>query len=341
MKRKGFTLVELLVVIAIIALLMGILMPALARVRLMAQRMVCGTNLSGIGKAISLYTNDNDGDYPRSGGRLSTWGGLISTDYIDSFVSKDEKGAFGWPPRAPATISSALYLLVKYADAKPVQFWCKGDEGASAFQLEDDDRININNITSFQDLHDFGGSALQSYPGSYVSYAYHIPFGDGTSSPEANNGRPLNSMSETGMAVAADRNPYCDKNDDDRVTKLIAEGKVVKWEGNPDEYSSSGDLENSENHNKEGQQVLYNDGRVSFEKLPNVGIDNDNIWWPQPVVAVGTVLTDEQKQAPTASLPGYYRDPANEIANGEIEHLTTKPKDSVLLNQRNERVSGG
>jgi prepilin-type N-terminal cleavage/methylation domain-containing protein len=52
MKKKGFTLVELLVVIAIIALLMGILMPALARVRQIAFRMVCGTNLSGIGKAM-------------------------------------------------------------------------------------------------------------------------------------------------------------------------------------------------------------------------------------------------------------------------------------------------
>jgi len=57
MERKGFTLVELLVVIAIIALLMGILMPALARVRQVAFRMVCGTNLSGIGKAMLIYAN--------------------------------------------------------------------------------------------------------------------------------------------------------------------------------------------------------------------------------------------------------------------------------------------
>ena len=59
MKKKGFTLVELLVVIAIIALLMGILMPALARVRMIAYRMVCGANLSGIGKALLLYAGDS------------------------------------------------------------------------------------------------------------------------------------------------------------------------------------------------------------------------------------------------------------------------------------------
>ena len=67
MRKKGFTLVELLVVIAIIALLMGILMPALARVRLIAYRMVCGSNLSGIGKAIMLYAGDAKEEYPMPG----------------------------------------------------------------------------------------------------------------------------------------------------------------------------------------------------------------------------------------------------------------------------------
>ena len=84
MKRKGFTLVELLVVIAIIALLMGILMPALARVRQIAFRLVCGTNLSGIGKAMLIYSNDYDDELPRAGGRNAAWRGSISNWMADN-----------------------------------------------------------------------------------------------------------------------------------------------------------------------------------------------------------------------------------------------------------------
>jgi len=75
--KKGFTLVELLVVIAIIALLMGILMPALSRVRQLAFRMVCGTNLSGIGKAMLIYANDYEDELPRAGGRDSVLGTVV------------------------------------------------------------------------------------------------------------------------------------------------------------------------------------------------------------------------------------------------------------------------
>ena len=74
MRRKCFTLVELLVVIGIIAVLMGILLPALSAVKRTAQRVVCGSNLAGIGKAMLLYANEYGGDYPRAGGPGSTWG---------------------------------------------------------------------------------------------------------------------------------------------------------------------------------------------------------------------------------------------------------------------------
>lgn len=59
--KKGFTLVELLVVIAIIALLMSILMPALARVRIQAKTVLCQTKLKQWGGCLEMYAGDNNG----------------------------------------------------------------------------------------------------------------------------------------------------------------------------------------------------------------------------------------------------------------------------------------
>ncbi len=60
-RRRGFTLIELLVVVAIIALLIGILLPALGRAREMAKATRCLANLSGIGKGLVMYSAMNDG----------------------------------------------------------------------------------------------------------------------------------------------------------------------------------------------------------------------------------------------------------------------------------------
>lgn len=57
--HKTFTLIELLTVIAIIAILAGLLLPAVARARATAQKTACSNNMGQLGKAEIMFSNDN------------------------------------------------------------------------------------------------------------------------------------------------------------------------------------------------------------------------------------------------------------------------------------------
>ena len=306
-KRKGFTLVELLVVIAIIALLMGILMPALARVRQIAFRMVCGSNLSGIGRAMLIYTNDYDYDLPRAGYTGTPW-----RDQVPNWSGADRAIAYtGSTPFSgnpgQATISSSLYLLVKFAEVTPKSYICKGESTRKAFKASDyQAQSTILNIED-EEAWDFGPTNLASglSPTNHCSYSYHMPY----------NRRFLSlASSEPGMAIAADRNPWLDPDTD---TTGFVWNSYARTPG--PEIIKQFQKGNAGPHQREGQNVLFMDNHVYFENQSFCGIDEDNIYTYDP----GSRPPDIQRGAEfTFCISGTYDETQPVFA-----------KDSVLVNE--------
>jgi len=224
--------------------------------------MVCGTNLSGIGKAMLIYSNDYDDKLPRAGGRNSMWGSRIP-----DWRANNRFGAYGLAPDGSggqATITSSFYLLVKYVEVTPKSFICKGDRGATEFKPSRDGAGDRELI----DLWDFGIE-----PSRHCSYSYHMPYGL----------YALTSSSEPGMAVVADRNPW--------ISSPAAKAKRFPGRFNPAGGRRAGNYGNAIAHQEGGQNVLFMDGYVGFEKRSFCGINDDNIYtyWTGGDIRVGGV----------------------------------------------------
>ncbi len=151
-KRPGFTLVELLVVIGIIAVLIGILLPALNKARQAAYTVKCSSNLRAIGQGLAIYLVESKGWLP---GSPFTTGAAL-------FVDKNPSNPANWTvsgPVAPSPFEPIPDIMCFYDWQSPV---------ALAMGLKID--RGVNETAVFDRLQQINNNPVFNCPANSIAY---------------------------------------------------------------------------------------------------------------------------------------------------------------------------
>jgi hypothetical protein len=259
---------------------LAILMPALNKVKKIAQRVVCGTNLKGLGTAQSVYANDYEDQFVKQGGLATSFDWALYTPAFD----QPKKWASA---SNTLTVGASLYLLVREADVSPKSFVC-GAGGQSAYDGKNSMGADLVELWDFGNPNVTTGTPAQACgkgPKEHVSYGYHQPYGRYSAS----------GASSASFAIMADKNPWFDPKlkesnfaaaTGDTFSGLIT--RIGGYWGEP----TTGETErwqtqiaNAFAHGREGQNVAFGDGHSEYCKTSDVGVKHDNIYTKQLVAA--------------------------------------------------------
>ncbi|MFP4055011.1 MAG: type II secretion system protein [Phycisphaerae bacterium] len=237
-RRRGFTLVELLTVIAIISLLVGIIIPSLARAKDLAQRASCQSTLKGLSDAVHMYATKYE--------MLPTYeDGSKSSACVGKNRNSEE-------PSSAESNTRAWFLLIRDGLTTREQFLCAADR-----------RVDRDSY-QLADLYDFPTSGGE-YPLSYS--LQRTKLGPGGS------GARVTRMEKGSLVIAADHNGLYRWSKTSNSYAEVSRDSSVKL--NEDKIKQSNSPNHS---NRAGQNVLRLDGSAGWQETPLCGIEKDNIY---------------------------------------------------------------
>jgi len=195
-RKKGFTLVELLVVISVVALLLGILMPALACARSGARELVCKSNIRQLLLANLGYAGENDGYYVAAasdiwdGAGLHRWHGvrdsldepfdpvrgplagyLADGDVKECPERVDFAGGEGWDRNFEQGCGGYGYNM-PYIGSR---MWQSGLNGAAAFRAAYARTTRTTEVGRPSETLMFADTAMSNDGKSYIEYSFAEP----------------------------------------------------------------------------------------------------------------------------------------------------------------------
>jgi prepilin-type N-terminal cleavage/methylation domain-containing protein/prepilin-type processing-associated H-X9-DG protein len=256
--KRAFTLIEILVVIAIIGVLLAILLPAIEHVRHQSYITKCASNLRQIGQAMTVYAGENHNSFPR-------------TIYVPDQPLAFGTGISATDPFTPGgvaanDVTAAAYLLLLTGKLPPEIFICPYNDETS-FETDAVASPGRSNFTDY--TKNLAYSLANPYPSTLAVAA----------------GYPLKYPVGADFPIAADLNPGVHLPDSDvlSVSPGISSGQMS--------------LGLSRNHEREGMNVLFGDGHVSWHTDPFCGASGDNLFTTadgqvqaSPVNAKDTIL---------------------------------------------------
>jgi prepilin-type processing-associated H-X9-DG protein len=222
-RHRAFTIHELIVVILILLVLIAILLPAISTGHGRNRMVRCASNLRQVGYAITLYSKDNRGTFPRTRASVEPAGGTQRVPVWGTAAAATQPFAKDGPADNDVTAGLFLLLRMPTIGLRPLVFVCPASNEV-VDPLAGDGTLPPPKRSNFTDVK------------KHLSYSYQ-------------NVYPSNSIIGTGFlgqtfgtnyALVADKNP-----------------------------GAAGG--NSMNHDLKGQNVLYADGHVSWQRTPLAG----------------------------------------------------------------------